>query len=329
MPHAHSMRFGIWLVLPLLPLGLGTLTSHAHARERPSRPTVRVPAVGLDLRAPAGWHASGRPLVKLISPRPVLAVADFSLAGIPTAVGACPHAALRRRGSRGALLVLLEERDEHFLNRFPPRPRAFRLHVAGTGCYGARAEELTFRANGRAFYAFVSLGTAAPPASLRAIEGMLNSLSVVRRRLRPLRFRARRAGLAFAYPALWSATRTRLDAMASPPQLVAVASYPLAVRRSRDSCPRPALARRPANGVLVQLREETTRRLVRRFPTRPQTFSLPRLGRIECYGRNSARIRFREAGRGFYAYISFGPRSTTSTRRTTLRLLDGLQISPR
>jgi hypothetical protein len=290
---------------------------------------LRVPAVGLAVRLPAGWNASGRPLVDLVSPRPVLAVANFPLAGIPMDAGDCPRHALKRRGSRGALLVVFEERDEHYLNRFPPRPRTFRLHLAGTGCYGPRGQELTFRTHGRSFYAFASLGNAAPRRSVRLLERTLNSLRVGARRLHPLVFRSHLAGLSFAYPALWSVTRTRLDAITSPPQLVAAASYPLAVRPSKDSCPHPALARRPADGVFVQLREETNPVIARSFPARPRSFSLPPLGQVECYGPRSARIRFREAGRGLYAYVSFGPRATASTRRTTVRLLDGLHIAPR
>ena len=320
-------RLGVWLVVLLLGLGAGTPDGRGDAA-RPGRHLLDVPAVGLRVRAPPGWHVTGRSLLDLVSPRPVLAVADFSLAGLSGEAGDSPHAALRRRGSQGALLVLLEERDEHFLNCFPARPRAFRLHLSGTGCYGRRGEELTFRSNGRSFYAFVSLGAAAPPASMRALEATLDSLHVGTRHLHPLAFRDRKSGLAFAYPALWSATRTRLDAITSPPQLVAVASYPLAVAPSKDSCPLPALARRPADGVLVQLREEINPRVARSFPARPKHFALPRLGRVECYGPRSARIRFRDAGRGFYAAISFGLRSTASTRRATLRLLDGLHISP-
>jgi hypothetical protein len=258
----------------------------------------------------------------------VLTVASFALAGLSTAVGDCPHAALRRRGPRGALLALFEERDEHYLNRFPPRPRAFRLHLYGTGCYGPRGQELTFRDHGRAFYAFISLGPAAPRSALHLLEATLNSLHFRARRLHPLVLRARKRGLVFFYPALWSATRTQLDATGVPPQLVAVASYPLDLRPSKDPCPQRALAQRPADGVLVQIREETSYRIAQRFPPRPKQFQLPPLHPVECYGPHSTTIRFRVAKRGFYALISFGPHASATTRRTTLRLLDGLHISP-
>ncbi|MDP9224819.1 MAG: hypothetical protein M3P18_13430 [Actinomycetota bacterium] len=225
-----------------------------------SGPPFSVPAVRLQVQPPRGWHATGRALVNLVAPRPVLTLASFSLAGLPTEVGDCPHAALQRRGSRGVLLVLFEERDEHYLNRFPPRPGAFRVHLSATGCYGLRGEELTFRSHGRTFYAFVSLGSAAPRDSVRLLEATLNSLRIAARRLHLLIFRDRNGGLAFAFPALWSATRTRLDAIVSPPQLVAVASYPLAVRPSKDSCPHAAVAQRPPDRVFVQLREEANHR---------------------------------------------------------------------
>jgi hypothetical protein len=225
--------------------------------------------------------------------------------------------------------VLLEERDVHYLNRFPPRPRGFRLHPDATGCYGRRGEELTFRTRGRAFYAFISLGARAAAGSVRLLEATLDSLRVGARRLHPLELRSRKGGVTVAYPALWSATRTRLDAVASPPQVVAVASYPLAVRPSKDSCPHSALARRPATGVFVQVREEPNAQVARRFPARPAHLDLPRLRTVDCFGPRSAVIRFRSSGRGFYAYVSFGPRSSSSTRQQTLDVLDGLRIAAR
>jgi hypothetical protein len=322
------VRAGVGLLLALLVLVPGRFDSLALAAGS-NAPPFRAPAFGLFGRAPAGWYATDRPLVRLVAPRPVLAVASFSLAGLPAETGDCPHAALRRRGARGALLMLLEEREEHYLNRFPLRPRAFRLHPYASGCYGRRGQELTFRARGRAFYAFISLGAQAPPASVRLLEATLDSLGVGARRLHPLELTDRTGSFTVAYPALWSATRTRLDAIASPPQLAAVASYPLAVRPSKDSCPHSALARRPAGGVFIQLREEPNASVARRFPARPAHLQLPRLRTVECFGRRSAVIRFRTSGRGFYAYVSFGPRTSSSTRQQTLHVLDGLRISAR
>ena len=161
-------------------LGAGRFDSRA-AAVGSDPPPFRVPAFGLLVRAPAGWYATDRPLVRLVSPRPVLAIASFPIADLPAETGDCPHAALQRRGARGALLVLLEERDQHYLDRFPSRPRAFRLHPYATECYGRRGEELTFRAGGRAFYAFISLGAKAPPASVRLLEATLDSLRTAAR----------------------------------------------------------------------------------------------------------------------------------------------------
>ena len=50
---------------------------------------------------------------------------------------------------------------------------------------------------------------------------------------------------------------------------------------------------------------------------------------VECYGPRSAVIRFRTAGRGFYAYVSFGPRASSDMRRQTLHVLDDLRIAAR
>ena len=178
--YRRAVRAATGLLLVLVVLGPGRFDSRAAAAGS-NPPPFRVPASGLLVRAPAGWYATDRPLVRLASPRPVLAVASFPIADLPAETGDCPHAALQRRGARGALLVLLEERDERYLGRFPPRPRVFRLRPYASACYGRRGQELAFRARGRAFYAFVSLGAKAPPASVRLLEATLDSLRVAAR----------------------------------------------------------------------------------------------------------------------------------------------------
>jgi hypothetical protein len=54
---------------------------------RAGGPTFSVPSFGLQVRLPRGWHATGRALLNIVSPRPVLALASFSLTGLPTQVG--------------------------------------------------------------------------------------------------------------------------------------------------------------------------------------------------------------------------------------------------
>ena len=178
--YRRAVRAATRLLLVLVVLGPGRFDSRAGAAGS-NPPPFRVPASGLLVRAPAGWYATDRPLVRLASPRPVLAVASFPIADLPAETGDCPHAALQRRGARGALLVLLEERDERYLGRIPPRPRVFRLRPYASACYGRRGQELAFRARGRAFYAFVSLGATAPPASVRLLEATLDSLRIAAR----------------------------------------------------------------------------------------------------------------------------------------------------
>ena len=51
---------------------------------------------------------------------------------------------------------------------------------------------------------------------------------------------------------------------------MAVASYPVAVRPSKDFCPHSAPARCPADGVLVQIREEDNHRIAQSFSPRPE-----------------------------------------------------------
>jgi hypothetical protein len=109
-------------------------------------------AIGLSFVVPPGWHLAHPPLLEpCTNPAPRFAVA---------------------RGRRD-LLVVQESLDRAYVNRFPARPRHFRVRGAPSllaCCAPARRQAgwmLSFRDGGRAFYAYV-YGDA--PAALRVLD---------------------------------------------------------------------------------------------------------------------------------------------------------------
>jgi hypothetical protein len=133
------------------------------------------------------------------------------------------------------------------------------------------------------------------------------------------------------YPPGWFATRHALTPVTSPPQVLAVASYPLPRNnRGADGCePKEALDRMPATGALIFGWEygSITGRALRQFPPRPKRLTLTRFARYECLGP-SYMLRFRQAGRFFQIHVAFGKRASPATRAIALRILDGLQVRP-
>ena len=138
-------------------------------------------------------------------------------------------------------------------------------------------------------------------------------------------------GISVRYPPGWFATRQPLTPVTSPPQILAVASYPLPRNdRGADGCePKEALERMPPTGALIFGWEygSITGRALRHFPTRPKHFTLTSFARYECLGP-SYMLRFRQAGRFFQIHIAFGKRAGGATRATALRILDSLQVRP-
>jgi hypothetical protein len=128
---------------------------------------------GLSVVLPSGWRLSAKRVTLCDSPEQVL-LAVTGRVRLRTALSV---------PARAALLLLMEGGG----SRFPPRPARFELPKLGDigGCcempVGPGAE-LFFRDHGRGFYAFVYIGTRAPPAAKREVVRILNSLRISPRR---------------------------------------------------------------------------------------------------------------------------------------------------
>ncbi len=133
----------------------------------------------------------------------------------------------------------------------------------------------------------------------------------------------RSQGISVRYPPGWFATARRLTPVTSPPQILAVASYPLPRGSSgADGCqPKEALDRMPPTGAFIFGWEYGPDIFTRAFPPRPRHFRLKNYATYECLGA-SYMLRFRQAGRFFQIHVVLGKRASGATRATVLRILD-------
>ena len=133
-------------------------------------------------------------------------------------------------------------------------------------------------------------------------------------------------GVSVRYPSGWHATSRPLTPVTYPPQVLAVASFPLPREPQTigNNCgPAATLARMPTTGALILVLEHRAIRQVV-FPTRPKRFRLSGFARYECFGP-SYLLRFHEAGRSFEIHVVFSPRVGPATRVTVLRILDSFR----
>lgn len=133
-------------------------------------------------------------------------------------------------------------------------------------------------------------------------------------------------GVSVRYPAGWDATSRPLTHVTNPVQVLAVASFRLPrSNRGDDGCePKEALDRRPADGAFIYGWEFSSLQ-GERFSSRPEHFSLTDFEQYECLGP-SYRLQFRQAGRLINIHVSLGPKASSETRQTVLRILDSLRV---
>jgi hypothetical protein len=140
-------------------------------------------------------------------------------------------------------------------------------------------------------------------------------------------------GVRIRHPADWYATTRPLTPVTSPETILSVASFAFPEDPRWNGC-RPAgtlAAKQPSGAVIfvIEYGEVKSRGFtLRAFPPRPVRFKLRSFAHYECHGR-SYQIRFRESGRYFQVFASFGRRATLSTRATVLRILNTFNAKPR
>jgi hypothetical protein len=136
-------------------------------------------------------------------------------------------------------------------------------------------------------------------------------------------------GVSVRYPPGWTATSRALTPVTDPPQILAVASYPLPHdNRGADGCsPKEALDRLPADGAFI-FGWEFGAAQSPRPPPKPSRFKLTGFARYECLGPSYA-LHFRESGRWFQIHVALGPRAGAATRATVLRILDSFEARRR
>ena len=122
------------------------------------------------MRYPEGWHLTTRSMTTITEP-----VQRFVIYS-----GATPRPVTDAGPRADQVLAIVMEQtpvSASDLRRFPRRPRRFTVrHLGGVEGFGDRWAELPFRDNGRAFYAFIGVGT----ISTRQLPTLLQALDTLR-----------------------------------------------------------------------------------------------------------------------------------------------------
>jgi hypothetical protein len=152
------------------------------------------------------------------------------------------------------------------------------------------------------------------------------------------RYRDSRDQVEATIPAGWRALRRPIDGIVYPPQVLAAASFPVAVPRAPKGChPGKVLGQMPRNGVLLQIFEYAARDSegkplrVPGLPPRPGHFrySDASFGPFECAGL-SHKFEFDLEGRAFQAHIWLDRTSVApQLRAQALKILDSFTATPR
>ncbi len=137
-------------------------------------------------------------------------------------------------------------------------------------------------------------------------------------------------GVRIQHPPNWHATARPLTPVSSPRQLMAVASFPFPAETRPNGCrPEGTLARKQPSGAVIFFIDYGTFNPSRSaWPERPTHFKLGAFANYECFGR-TYQTRFREDGRHFQVFVSFGRQATALMRSTALRVLDTFTAKPR
>jgi len=142
-------------------------------------------------------------------------------------------------------------------------------------------------------------------------------------------------GVRIQHPADWYATADPPTPVTYPKQVLVATSFPLPKNAVANGCrPTGLLARKQPDGAVIFVIEYGDPGAWKwpkgyaPFPVRPRHFTLQTFANYECYGR-SFQLRFRDAGRYFQVFTSFGRRATPATRATALHVLNSFRATPR
>jgi hypothetical protein len=319
------------------------------------------PAVGISGRYPVGWYRE-RALTRQSDPREVLALATYPLRGGAEAGECAPDTARADMPPDGAFIWLLEYRPfggdswpRLLRERFPPKPERFELRrsdLSGDNpwCFSGFGYTTTFRAADRPFQLLVAFGGQPTEQRLAEVAGILDSLQIDPQPAPP----------PDPYAGWPSVNDNPGDSLRAPPGWPATAAmFPLDTPRQRPlffasnrplaglpqklvpylggelpgPFPSAALARFPADGVLLWVLEEDKGDASPQFP--PIARGWPeRSGFREADAptQAAAGLRWRRAGGAFGGYrfllwIVAGPEASDDDIELALKSGSSLAVS--
>jgi hypothetical protein len=340
------------------------LGSLFRARETQEDGFVRFedPAVGVSVRYPAGWYRA-RALTRLSDPREVLALATYPLRRGAEAGECAPDTARADMPPDGTFIWLLEYRPfggdawpRLLRERFPPQSERFGLRrsdLSGDhlGCFSSGfGYTTTFRAADRPFQLLVAFGGEPTDERLAQVEGILDSLEFEPQPPPPPDPYAGwpsvndNPGDSFRPPPGWPATAAMFPLDTPRPRpLFFAGNRPLAglpqklVPYVRGELPGPfpsaALARFPADGVLLWVLEDDKGDASPQFPPIGRGWpARADFRQAEPPTQAPAGLRWLRAGGSFQGYrfslwITAGPQASDDDIELTLKSGASLAVS--
>jgi hypothetical protein len=156
----------------------------AAARPAAAAPLTAFRSHGVAFRYPRAWHVTTRRLDNVIDPHTIAAVSSYAVLRGPHED--CDGTRARGRPQGGAFVLVKEVLDGASrrlgLRRLGPKPRHFSLPASGrAGCLPPVSTVLQFRAAGRVFYIFVSVGPRATAQTRLAVEHLVDSFKAIHR----------------------------------------------------------------------------------------------------------------------------------------------------
>jgi hypothetical protein len=140
---------------------------------------------GIAFEYPRAWFVTTEPLSNATDPKYLVTVSSHSVRRTPRDEGPCLPGVARQLPDDGVLAYLREAFYDRAISiaRMHGRPRSFRLPNRSDNalCGFPSGRWVPFKAGGRAFYLGIYVGRSASPASVRALQRLIDGMRIAPR----------------------------------------------------------------------------------------------------------------------------------------------------
>lgn len=199
--------------------------------------------------------------------------------------------------------------------------------------------QVAFRDNGRGFYVTLQFGSKLSATEREEVWEFLDTFEFDRRDGLPedsdyVRYEDEASGFSIVYPKTWTRADSSLTPnLSDPSELFSVASFPLEYRETDcGNMPKSAFEDMGPRDVFVSIQERFgSGEGTGGFKSRPHSFKGAEPFVLECVPERltSHWIRFKDAGRRFYALAVFGADAPLGLKDEAWAVLDSFEPLPR